>query len=57
MDITDAIACVQTLVEYKWNEDIKDKIKELKKEQKNYKTDKKKNQITEEIQRLEDLEV
>ena len=26
LDITDAIACVQTLVEYKWNEDIKDKI-------------------------------
>ena len=57
LDITDAIACVQTLVEYKWNEDIKDKIKELKKEQKNYKTDKKKNQITEEIRRLEMLEV
>ena len=57
LDITDAIACVQTLVEYKWNEDIKDKIKELKKEQKNYKTDKKKNQIAEEIQRLERLEV
>ena len=35
----------------------KDKIKELKKEQKNYKTDKKKNQIAEEIQRLERLEV
>lgn len=57
LDITDAIACVQTLTEYKWNEDIKDKIKELKKEQKNYKTDKKKNQIAEEIQRLERLEV
>ena len=57
LDITDAIACVQTLVEYKWNEDIKDKIKELKKEQKSYKTDKKKNQIAEEIQRLERLEV
>ena len=36
---------------------IKDKIKELKKEQKNYKTDKQKNQIAEEIQRLEVLEV
>ena len=36
---------------------IKDKIKELKKEQKNYKTDKKKNQIAEEIQRLERLVV
>lgn len=57
LDITDAIACVQTLVEHKWNEDIKDKIKELKKEQKNYKTEKKKNQIAEEIQRLERLEV
>lgn len=56
LDITDAIACAQTLTEYKWNEDIKDKIKELKKEQKNYKTDKKKNQIAEEIQRLERLE-
>lgn len=57
LDITDAIACVQTLVEYKWNEDIKDKIKELKKEQKKYKTDKKKKQIAEEIQRLEKMEV
>ena len=37
--------------------EAKDKIKELKKEQKNYKTDKKKNQIAEEIQRLERLEV
>ena len=35
----------------------KDKIKELKKEQKKYKTDKKKKQIAEEIQRLEKMEV
>ena len=56
LDITDAIACVQTLVEYKWNEDIKDKIKELKKEQKKYKTDKKKNEIAEEILRISELE-
>lgn len=57
LDITDAIACVQTLVEHKWNEDIKDRIKELKKEQKTYKTEKKKDQINEEIQRLERLKI
>ena len=57
LDITDAIACVQTLVEYKWDADIKDKIKELKKEQKKYKTDKKKNEIAEEILRISELEV
>lgn len=56
-DITDAIACVQTLVEYKWDADIEDKIKELKKEQKKYKTNKKKNEITEEISRISELEV
>ena len=55
LDITDAIACVQTLVEYKWNEDIKDKIKELKKEQKNYKTEKKQLEIIKEADRIRGL--
>lgn len=55
LDITDAIACVQTLVEYKWNEDIKDKIKELKKEQKKYKTEKKQLEIIKEADRIRGL--
>lgn len=56
-DITDAIACVQTLVEHKWNQDIIDKTKELKKEQKKYKSDKKIEEIGQEIQRIQTLEV
>lgn len=57
LDITDAIACVQTLVEHKWNQDIIDKTKELKKEQKKYKSDKKIEEIGREIRRIQTLEV
>lgn len=57
LDITDAIACVQTLVEHKWNQDIIDKTKELKKEQKKYKSDKKIEEIGREMRRIQTLEV
>ena len=57
LDITDAIACVQTLIEHKWNQDIIDKTKELKKEQKKYKSDKKIEEIGREIRRIQTLEV
>ena len=57
LDITYAIACVQTLVEHKWNQDIIDKTKELKKEQKKYKSDKKIEEIGLEMRRIQTLEV
>ena len=55
LDITDAIACVQTLVEHKWNEDIKDVIKEFKKELKKSKSKNKINNLSEKINYLEKL--
>lgn len=48
-DTTDAIACVTTLIGKKWNSDIADRIKELKKEQKAYKSQKKKDELSDEI--------
>lgn len=55
LDITDAIACVETLVEHKWDEDIKGKIKQLKKEAKSYKTEKKQLEIIQEADRIRGL--
>ena len=55
LDITDAIACVETLVEYKWNEDIQGKIKQLKKEARSYKTEKKQLEIIKEADRIREL--
>ena len=56
-DVTDAAACVMTLVEYKWNDDVKSKIKELKKSKEKYKSNKKLEELDAEMQRLRDLEV
>lgn len=56
-DITDAAACVMTLVEYKWNEDLKNRIKELKKDKDKYKSIKKKQEIDVEMQKLKEMEV
>ena len=56
-DVTDAAACIMTQVEYKWNDDIKGKIKELKKSKEKYKSNKKLEEIDAEMQRLRDLEV
>lgn len=56
-DVTDAAACVMTLVEYKWSDDVKSKIKELKKSKEKYKSNKKLEELDAEMQRLRDLEV
>lgn len=57
LDVTDAIAVVDTLVDKKWNSDIDVEIKTLKKQIKTYKTDKKKNGLLAEIDRLKELKV
>lgn len=57
LDVTDAIAVVDTLVDKKWNSDIDAEIKTLKKQIKTYKTDKKKNGLLAEIDRLKELKV
>ena len=56
-DVTDAAACIMTFVEYKWNDDVKGKIKELKKSKEKYKSNKKLEELDAEMQRLRDLEV
>ena len=56
-DVTDAAACIMTLVEHKWNDDVKSKIKELKKSKEKYKSNKKLEELDAEMQRLRDLEV
>ena len=56
-DVTDAADCIMTLVEYKWNDDVKGKIKELKKSKEKYKSNKKLEELDAEMQRLRDLEV
>lgn len=55
MDITDAIAVVQTLTGYKWNADIQDRIKQLKKDIKKYKSPKKIQELTDDIASLQKL--
>lgn len=56
-DITDSVAVVETLVSKKWNSDIQQEVKELKKIQKKYKTEKKQMEIENEISRLFDLSI
>lgn len=57
LDVTDAIAVVDTLVSKKWDSDIDTEIKALKKQIKTYKTDKKKNELLAEICRLKELKI
>ena len=56
-DITDAAACAIALVNKKWNADIAQKVKELKSEQKKYKTEKKHLEIQSEIDRILGLKI
>lgn len=55
MDITDAVAVVQTLTDYKWNADIKEHIKQLKKDLKKYKSPKKIRELTDAIENVQRL--
>lgn len=57
LDITDSIAVSITLLDHKWNSDIDKQISELKKEIKKYKTEKKKNELLSEIDRIQMLKV
>lgn len=56
-DVTDALAVTLTLVDKKWNADIAERIKELKKEQKNAKSESKKTRLIEETDFLESLKI
>lgn len=57
LDITDSIAVSITLIEHKWNADIDKQVSEIKKEIKKYKTEKKKNELLSEIERIQLLKV
>lgn len=57
LDVTDAVAVVDTLIGKKWDSDIDAEIKALKKQIKTYKTDKKKNELLTEIYRLKELKI
>lgn len=56
-DITDAAACAIALINKKWNADIAQKIKDLKSEQKKYKTEKKRLEVQSEIDRISELKI
>jgi len=55
LDVTDSLGVTLTLVNRKWNNDILEKIRELKKEQKSAKTKAKITKLAEEIKFLESL--
>lgn len=55
LDTTDAIGVVFTLLNKRWDTDITDGIKELKKNMKTYKTQKKRDEVQSEIDRLNKL--
>lgn len=55
LDVTDSLAVTLTLLNKKWNSDIAEKIRELKKEQKSAKTKAKITKLEEEIKSLEAL--
>lgn len=54
-DITDAVGCTETLVRSKWDADIKKEIKEIKKMDKLYKTNKKHEENSVKINNLQKL--
>lgn len=56
-DITDSVAVVETLISKKWNSDIQQEVKELKKMQKKYKTEKKQMEIENKISGLLNLSI
>lgn len=55
LDVTDAIGCADVLLESKWNADIKDEIKGIKKQIKGYKSTKKIEELQQKIQFLTTL--
>ena len=55
LDVTDALAVAITLVEKKYDMDIKDEIKRIKKELKTYKSVAKKNELEEQIKHLQEF--
>lgn len=55
LNISDSIGVSVTLISKKWNSDIKSEITDLKREQKKYKTDKKKQDIQSKIDKITDM--
>ena len=56
-DVTDSLAVTLTLIDKKWNLDVAERIKELKKEQKSAKSENKIARLKDEIIRLESLKI
>ena len=56
-DVSDSIAVAATLLGKKWNQDIDDKIKEIKKEIKTLKMESRINVLKEEIERLLEMKI
>ena len=53
-DVSDSIAVALTLINSKWNKDLDERIKELKKDLKKFKSDKKLSEINEQINKLKE---
>ena len=56
-DVSDSIAVALTLINSKWNKDLDERIKELKKDLKKFKSDKKLSEINEQINKLKELKI
>lgn len=57
LDVSDAIGVADTLIESKWNLDIRNEIKVLEKKIKEYKAEKKQNELQNRIEKLKNMMV
>ena len=57
LDITDSLAVTLTLVDRKWNKDITEEIKSINKDIKKFKSEKKKQELLNYIDKLNSLKI